>query len=68
VNWQQVLSLLIVAVAATALVWAKWRRRKFRFDRDTACGCAGHPPLGGGPAIVFHACKGQRPVVRLKLK
>jgi len=68
VNWQQVLSLLIVAVAATALVWARFRRRKFRFGHDTHCGCASPTSTTGLGSIVFHARKGERPQVLVKMK
>jgi hypothetical protein len=68
VNWQQVLSLLIVAVAATALLWGRFRRRKFRFGQATACGCVSNASPAAQPAIIFRARKGERPQVHVKMK
>ena len=68
VNWQQVISLMIVAAAAVALVWRQLRPRKFRFDRDTHCGCATNEPRAVQSSIVFHARKGERPQVLVKMK
>jgi hypothetical protein len=65
VNWQQVVSLIIVAVAAAALLWGWIRRRKFRFDRDTHCGCGTSSQQG---SIIFHARKGERSQVLVKMK
>jgi hypothetical protein len=65
-NWQTVVSLMIVAGAATALVGAKLRRRKFNFRRDTHCGCAGPGAAEPPPRIIFHARKGERPKVLVK--
>jgi len=65
-DWQQAVSLLIVATTAGLFLWARFRRRKFSLERDTHCGCAS----AGGPAskssIVFRARKGERPQVIVK--
>ena len=67
VDWQQVLSLCIVALAAGALLWGRVRRRKFSFQRDTHCGCStDHAPTRS--AVIFHARKGARPQVVVKMK
>lgn len=66
-DWQEVVSLCIVAVTAVLLVGSRLRRRKFSFKRDLPCGCAGAVPPGGGQSIVFHARKGARPEIRVKL-
>ena len=39
-DWQQLVSLVVVASAAVLLLGSKFRRRKFSFERDTHCGCA----------------------------
>jgi hypothetical protein len=68
-DWQQPLALLIVATAAALLVWSRMRRRKFQFGRDTHCGCSS--PAGAGSnksTIVFHARKGEKPSVFVKLR
>ncbi len=67
-DWQQLVSLMIVAVAAVGLLWSKLRRRRFRFERDTHCGCAAVSSSAPQNSIVFHARKGQRPEVLVKMK
>jgi hypothetical protein len=70
-DWQQLVALTIVAVTAALLVASKFRRRKFSFERDTPCGCAAgrissHSAIQH--SIVFHARKGERPQVLIKMK
>jgi hypothetical protein len=65
-DWQQLLSLMIVAAAA-GLLWAgRLRRRRFSFQRDTPCGCAADGAPQG--SIVFRARKGERPEVLVKMR
>jgi hypothetical protein len=69
-DWQQFVSLAIVASAAFLLFSRKFRRRKFDFHRDTHCGgCA----FANGTAVpqhsvVYRARKGERPQVFVKMK
>ena len=68
-NWQQIISLAIVALAAGLLLWGRFRPRKFSFQRDTHCGCS----MPGASAaqkssIVFHARKGERREVVVRMK
>jgi hypothetical protein len=67
VEWQQTVSLIIVAGAAGALLWSRFGRRKFSFERDTHCGC-GTATQTTQNSIVFRARKGEarRVVVRMK--
>jgi len=67
-DWQQLVSLAIVGATAAVLLWNRFRRRKFSFDRDTHCGCAAihQPPLQH--SIVFRARKGERPQVIVRMK
>jgi hypothetical protein len=65
-DWQQPLALLIVATAAALLLWGRLRRRKFQFGRYRHCGCSA-PAAGSKATIVFHARKGERPRVTVKL-
>jgi len=67
-DWQQLIALLIVATAAALLLWSKVRRRKFDFHRDTHCGCSAPAGDGAQSSIVFHARKGERPRVTVKMK
>jgi hypothetical protein len=68
VNWQTVVSLVIVTLAATGLFWSWLRRRKFSFARDTHCGCAAGEHSPNTSSIVFHARKGERPQIIVKSK
>jgi len=65
-DWQQLVSLMIVGAAATLLLWSRFRPRKFSFERGTHCGCGGG---GQGPrhSVVFRARKGERPQVLVKV-
>ena len=67
-NWQQLVSLLIVAGAAFLLFRTKFRRRKFSFARDTHCGCAGGAHDRPQYTVVYRARKGERPEIIVKLK
>jgi hypothetical protein len=68
-NWQQVISLAIVALAAGCLVRGRFRPRKFSFQRDTHCGCsAAGESSAQKSSIVFHARKGERREVVVRMK
>jgi hypothetical protein len=67
-NWQQAVSLAIVALAAGLFLRGQFRRRKFSFERDTRCGCSAHGQSRTKNSIVFHARKGGRPEVVVKMK
>lgn len=66
-DWQQLVSLVIVAAAGALLVGSRLRRRKFSFERDTHCGCA-IPSASPQSSIVFRARKGQRPEVVVRMR
>ncbi len=66
-DWQQFVSLGIVGAAATLLAWGRWRPSRAVFGRHVHCGC---PAVGATPSpgsIVFHARKGERPRVIVKM-
>ena len=67
VDWQQIIALLIVAGAAGALLWGKFKRRKFSFERETHCGCSTPHAGNTQQSIVFRARKGERPEVHVKM-
>jgi hypothetical protein len=67
-DWQQLIALLIVAAAAMLLMWGKFRRRKFNWERDTHCGCAAVQGVGPQSSIVFRARKGERAQVVVKMR
>ena len=67
-DWQQLVALAIVAVAAGLLARSRFQRRKFSFERDTHCGCAATGSAAGQSSIVFRARKGHRPEVFVKMR
>ena len=67
-DWQQWVSLTIVAAAAGLLLRRKLRRPRFGFEHGGACGCAGASGSSPKSSIVFRARKGQRPSVTVKMR
>jgi hypothetical protein len=67
-DWQQLVSLVLVASAAMLLLRSKFSRRKFRWERDTHCGCAAVSPFSPQSSIVFRARKGARAEVLVKMR
>jgi hypothetical protein len=67
-HWQQTVSLAIVAAVAGLFLRNRFRRRKFSFVRDTHCGCSASGRAETKGSIVFHARKGERPVVVARMK
>jgi hypothetical protein len=68
-DWQQLVSLMIVAAAALLLLAGKLCRRKFGFERQMQCSCANlshAAPFQG--SIIFRARKGQRCEVVVKMR
>ena len=66
-DWQQQVSVSIVAATALAFAVARWRRRKFSFQRDTHCGCQAGRTVERS-SIVYAAKKGERPRVIVKMR
>jgi hypothetical protein len=66
-DWQQITALAIVAVTAAAFAYQRLQRRKFNWQRDTHCGCSS---AGGAKSssIIFHAKKGEKPQMIVKMK
>jgi len=67
-NWQQAVSLAVVAVVAGLFLRGYLRRRKFSFERDTHCGCSASGSAADKGSIVFHARKGGRTAVTVKMR
>lgn len=67
-DWQQFVALVIVVVTAGWLAASKFRRRRFSFERDTHCGCATASASAPQGSIIFHARKGERPEVLVKMR
>ncbi len=67
-DWQQLVSLVVVASAGVLLARSKFRRRKFSFERDTHCGCLAVQESTPQSSIIFHARKGARPEVVVRMK
>jgi hypothetical protein len=67
-DWQEILALSIVAVTAAIFLRNKFRPKKFSFQRDTHCGCSSPSQSAPGHSIVFHARKGERGQIIMKMK
>ena len=67
-DWQQFVSLMIVAVAGGLLLWGKFRPRKWAFGREGHCGCSLEPSTAFQSSIVFRARKNGRSEVIVKMK
>jgi hypothetical protein len=65
-DWQQAVSLLIIAATAGMFLWGRVRRRRFSLERDTHCGCASPDGPASKSSIVFRARKGERPQIIVK--
>ena len=67
-DWQKIAALAVVTATAAVFLGRAWpRRRKFSFERRTHCGCAAAAPADARNTIVFHARKGRRPRVIVKM-
>ncbi len=66
-DWQQLVSLTIVAAAASLLLWRKLRPPR-GFEHDFPCGCTAASQDPQQSSIVFHARKGERPRVIVKMR
>ena len=67
-DWQQLVSLAVVASAAVLLVRSRFRQRKFSFERNTHCGCVSAQEPSTQSSIIFHARKGSRPEVVVRMR
>ena len=67
-DWQQMVSLLVVASAAMLLAGSKFRRWKFSLERDTHCGCAAMQEASPQSSIVFRARNEQHAEVLVKMR
>ena len=68
-DWQTSAALTVVAGTAAVFLARAWpRRRQFSFQRQTPCGCGSAAPAGAKNSVVFHARKGERAQVIVKMK
>jgi hypothetical protein len=68
-DWQRIAALAVVAGTAGVFLARAWpRRRPFSFERQTHCGCGSAGQAGAKNSVVFHARKGQRAQVIVKMK
>jgi hypothetical protein len=67
-DWQQLVSLVIVAAAGYLLLAGAQRRRRFGIQRGTHCECAAVSQSAPHSSMLFRARKGERPVVWVRMK
>ena len=67
-DWQQITALGIVALTAALFVLARLRRkRKAGLPCDSHCGCS-TANKANSPSVIYHARKGERPEIIVKMK
>jgi hypothetical protein len=68
-DWQSIAALAMVVGTAGIFAFRAWpRRRKFSFEHDTHCGCGSGGGTPNKNSVVFHARKGARGQVIVKMK
>jgi hypothetical protein len=67
-DWQEMVSLFIVGGTAGFMLWRHWHSRPLRHHKVFACGCGWSAEGARGQSVVFHARKGERPQVLVRLK
>jgi hypothetical protein len=67
-DWQEIIALSIVVATAAIFLGNRFRRKKFNFQRDTHCGCSNPGQSAPGSSIIFHARKGERGQIIMKMK
>jgi hypothetical protein len=67
-DWQEATALAIVVFTAAAFVRVKLRSGKFRFQRESPCGCSSPASSRQPPSILLRARKGQRAEITVKLR
>ena len=67
-DWQEIVALSIVVATVAIFLGNQFRRKKFNFQRDTHCGCSNPIAAARGSSIIFHARKGERGQIIMKMK
>ncbi|MBI3881762.1 MAG: hypothetical protein HY301_17065 [Verrucomicrobia bacterium] len=67
-GWQDYVAISVVLLTVGLFVWARARRPRFSFQRDTHCGCSAGAGDAPKSSIVFHARKGERSRIVMKMK
>jgi hypothetical protein len=67
-NWQQVAALVIVGLTAAIFLFSKFSRRKAGSGCGAGCGCSASSAAPPRESVVFHARKGERPQIIVKMK
>ncbi len=66
VDWQQIIALLIVVVTVAIMLRSRIQPRRHAPIRTSPCGCGGMASATP-PTIVYHARKGERPQIVVKM-
>jgi hypothetical protein len=67
-DWQQTMSLAIVAGTAGLFLWNWLRPRKFSLRHDTHCGCSAIDGAATQSSITIRGRRGQPPEIVVKMK
>lgn len=66
-DWQQTTALTIVAITAGVFLWQWLRPKRLGHKKNTICGCSDKPSAGPKPSVIYHARKGERPSITVKM-
>jgi len=66
-DWQQTTALLIVAATAGAFLWQWLRPKRLGSKKGSVCGCSTTSHSGPKPSVIYHARKGERPQIIVKM-
>jgi len=67
-NWQQIVALAIVGLTAAIFLFRKFRGGKAASSCGAGCGCSASKIEPPRESVVFHARKGERPQIIVKMK
>jgi hypothetical protein len=66
-DWQQPTALMIVAGTAGVFLWQWLRPKYFGRKKSSVCGCSSPSQKDHPPSVIYHARKGERPSITVKM-
>ncbi|HEY1171262.1 MAG TPA: hypothetical protein VGH19_07850 [Verrucomicrobiae bacterium] len=66
-DWQQPIALMIVASTAGVFLWQWLRPKRLGHKKGTVCGCSTNSVSAPKPTVIYHARKGERPQITVKM-
>ena len=66
-DWQQPTALMIVASTAGVFLWQWLRPKRLGGKKGSVCGCSANMNSGPKPSVIYHARKGGRSQITVKM-